>query len=344
MIHIDETKLINILSQPQYRPVRLRHLARYLKIDDVGYPEFRQLVKTLIKQGKLESDAQGIRLARAKPAQMGTFRRRRSGGGTIRVLHKSGSIFDELIVPSGYELDAAHLDVVEYEYLKLAGIKLPRTGQRMARVKKVVERSVRQYVGQYSEIERIGQVQIEGTYFDRPVFVGDASAKRAEPGDMVVVEFLRYPTADQPGEVVITEILGQAGEPGIDVLTVIRQFEIPDAFPAEVLADARQVAAQWSPDNIPDDRVDLTKQFVLTIDPVDAHDFDDALSLERLPDGQIALSVHIADVAAFVPENSSLDREAKLRGTSVYLPGKVIPMLPELVSNGLPVCSKIAIG
>src|SRR5205823_5416346 len=153
--------------------------------------------------------------------------------------------------------------------------------------------------------------------------------------DKVVVEMLRFPTLDERGEGVITEVLGPRGAPGVDTLTVVRAFELPDEFPEDVLAAAREAAETFDEHDL-DGREDLTKETIITIDPATARDFDDAISLSRDDEtGHWLLGVHIADVGHFAPLGSALDREARRRATSVYLPQKVIPMFPELISNGL---------
>src|SRR5205085_9260007 len=145
----------------------------------------------------------------------------------------------------------------------------------------------------------------------------------------------RFPTIDDRGEGVIAEVLGPRGAPGVDTLSVIRAFDLPDEFPADVLDEARAVAEEFDESDL-EGRDDLTKETIVTIDPVNARDFDDAVSLARDADtGHWLLGVHIADVSYFVPPGSALDREARNRGTSVYLPQRVLPMFPELISNGL---------
>ncbi len=145
---------------------------------------------------------------------------------------------------------------------------------------------------------------------------------------------IRYPSATHDGEGVVTEVLGQRGQPGVDTLTVLREFALPERFPEDVLQAARDEAEQF--DGTWDDgRRDLTELAVITIDPADARDFDDAISLERLDNGHWRLGVHIADVSHFVRPKTPLDREARERATSVYLPDRVIPMLPEVISNHL---------
>ncbi len=180
----------------------------------------------------------------------------------------------------------------------------------------------------------MGLVQVDGSDFPLPIVVGDPGVKDVQVDDKVVLEIVRYPTALRRGEGVITEVLGNEVNPGVDTLTILRQFQLPEEFPADVLEDAR-AQAQAFDGSIGDGRLDLTHLTVITIDPEDARDFDDAISLERLPEGHWRLGVHIADVSHFVRPRTALDREARDRGTSVYLPDRVIPMLPEVISNHL---------
>jgi ribonuclease R len=176
---------------------------------------------------------------------------------------------------------------------------------------------------------------VDGTVFSHSIYVGDPGAKEARPDDKVVIEMLRFPTAEDRGEGVITEILGPRGKPGVDLLSIIREFDLPDKFPEEVLEEARQQADAFREGDL-HGRQDFTADTVITIDPVDARDFDDAVGLTQdSKSGHWQLAVHIADVAHFAPPGSFLDREARKRGTSVYLPQRVLPMFPEVISNSL---------
>jgi ribonuclease R len=146
---------------------------------------------------------------------------------------------------------------------------------------------------------------------------------------------VRYPDDFHPGEAVILKVLGSLKNPAVDTLAVIHQYGLPEEFPPDVLEDARAQADRFNEEIIPPNRKDLTAVPTLTIDPVDARDFDDAISLSRNEKGNWELLVHIADVAFFVPVGTKLDDEAQKRGNSVYLPDRVIPMLPETISNHL---------
>jgi ribonuclease R len=155
-------------------------------------------------------------------------------------------------------------------------------------------------------------------------------------GDKVVVRLDDWQSRHVNPEGEIIEVLGPASAPGIDVLSIIRKYHLPTEFPSDVLRQAESIPEAVDAQQIAG-REDLRKQFIVTIDPDDARDFDDAINVEKLPNGGWQLGVHIADVAAYVEPGSALDREARRRGNSVYLPDRVIPMLPERLSNG--VCS-----
>ena len=153
----------------------------------------------------------------------------------------------------------------------------------------------------------------------------------------MVVEITEYPEYEKRAVGVITEVLGEAGEKDVDLKSVIVQHNLPDHFPEEVLAQARHAVESFDPDIERENRLDLSEEVICTIDPDDAKDYDDAISLKQTIEGHWELGVHIADVSFFVKEGSPLDVEAQKRGNSTYFPGFVIPMLPEMLSNG--VCS-----
>jgi ribonuclease R len=162
------------------------------------------------------------------------------------------------------------------------------------------------------------------------------SQTAATVGDKVVVRLDDWQSRHVNPEGEIIEVLGPASAPGVDVLSVIRKYHLPTEFPSDVLEQAERIPENVDAPQIAG-REDLRNQFIVTIDPDDARDFDDAINVEKLPNGGWQLGVHIADVAAYVQPGSALDREARRRGNSVYLPDRVIPMLPERLSNG--VCS-----
>ncbi|MFM8892709.1 MAG: ribonuclease R family protein [Planctomycetia bacterium] len=233
--------------------------------------------------------------------------------------------------PATATLDAATGDTVRVRLSRSRDAGRPGPA---GEVVEVVARRTTRFVGSYFEAAGGAWVRIDGTQFARPVAVGDPGAKGVHGDDKVVVEMVRFPTHLRDGEGVVVEVLGPAGKPGVDTLTVIHEFALPGPFPDVALAEARRQAERFR-EEVPEGRRDLTDRVIVTIDPADARDFDDAISLERIERGHWLLGVHIADVSHFVEEGSPLDQEARARGTSVYLPDRVIPMLPEIVSNNL---------
>jgi ribonuclease R len=263
---------------------------------------------------------------------VGVFKRAAGGYGFVRPEGAAvGDRSADIHVAAHASLDAASGDTVKVRLSPARDVRRPGPAGEIV---EVVSRRTTRFVGRYFEAANAGWVRIDGTAFARPVSVGDPGAKGVRENDKVVVEMVRFPRVGRDGEGVVVEVLGAAGDPGIDTLTVIREFGLPGPFPESVLEDARRQAARFT-EEVPPDRRDLTGSTVITIDPVDARDFDDAISLERIDRGHWLLGVHIADVCHFVREGSPLDQEARSRGTSVYLPDRVIPMLPEIVSNNL---------
>ena len=263
---------------------------------------------------------------------VGIFRRAAGGYGFVRPLEATaGDRSGDIHISAASALDAATGDTVRVRRARGRDVRRPGPAGEII---DVVQRRTTRFVGGYFEAAGGGWVRIDGTNFARPVPVGDPGAKGVRENDKVVVEMVRFPTHLRDGEGVIVEVLGAAGEVGVDTLTVIHEFGLPGPFPEGALAEARRQAERFR-EEVSAGRRDLTDRVIVTIDPVDARDFDDAISLERIDRGHWLLGVHIADVSYFVEEGSPLDQEARARGTSVYLPDRVIPMLPEIVSNNL---------
>ncbi len=269
----------------------------------------------------------------ARKSVVGRFSRSKHGYGFVRPLDVRSTDRDgDIRVPFVASADAANGDTVRVRITKESHVGRPGLS---GEVVEVIERRTTRFVGVAFQSAGEHWVQVDGTQFQRPVWVGDPGAKSVRDDDKVIVELIRFPSALQDGEGVIVEILGAADAPGVDTQTVIAEFGLPGPFPESVLEDARRQAEKFSSSSVPSDRQDLTGEIIVTIDPKDARDFDDAISLTHIERGHWLLGVHIADVAHFVPKGSALDQEALTRGTSVYLPDRVIPMLPEIVSNNL---------
>lgn len=326
-------QILTQLRKKGYKPLKPRDLAKKLGVTTPQYPEFRRALRDLSRDGRIEfGKNQTVRQTPTHGTVTGTFRRASTGTGFVRPTPIDGRTGPDVRVGEGHGLDAATGDVVL--------VRITRKPNRpdvlpAGEVLRVLERATRQFVGTYAERDGQGLVRIDGNLFARSVHVGDPGAKGARPDDKVVVEMVRFPTADERGEGVLTEVLGPHGKPGVDTLSVVRAYGLPDAFPEDALAEARLATENFSEDDL-EGREDFTGTLVVTIDPADARDFDDAIGLTLDPETlHWELHVHIADVGHFAPPGGPLDREARKRATSVYLPQRVLPMFPELISNHL---------
>ncbi|MFL5328243.1 MAG: ribonuclease R [Gemmataceae bacterium] len=327
-------RILQHVSQPGYTPLKPRGLARALGVTDADYGEFRRALKDMVNAGKLAfGKSHQVKPAGEKGAVLlGIFRRTPNGRGFVRPQAIEGKPpVKDIPIAEGRELDAATGDEVQISFLPSRG----EGGVRFAAVVRVLERATRQFVGVYHERDGDGLVRVDAAVFSHSIYVGDPGAKGAKPDDKVVIEMLRFPSPEDAGEGVIVEVLGKQGTPGVDTLSVIRAYDLPDKFSEDALEEARTAAAGFHENDL-EGREDLTGELIITIDPAEARDFDDAISLTRDEEsGHWLLGVHIADVGHFAQPGGALDAEARTRATSVYLPQKVIPMFPELISNGL---------
>ncbi len=326
-------QILRALQHKSYEPLKPKALAKKLGIGEPQYAEYRRVLRTLHRQRRIEvAKNSTIRLVQPHGTVAGVYRSSANGYGFVRPHPTEKGAPQEIFIPRGEGLDAATGDEVLVRILK----KPSRPDQSASgEVLEVVERATRQFVGTYFERGGEGYVRVDGTVFSHSIYVGDPGAKGARPDDKVVFEMVRFPGPEDRGEGVITEILGARGQPGVDTLSVIKAFGLPEAFPEEALQEAREAAAAFKEKDL-HGREDFTKTVVITIDPADARDFDDAVSLTQ--DGQSGhwqLTVHIADVGHFAPPGGPLDLEARRRATSVYLPQRVLPMFPEIISNNL---------
>lgn len=337
-------RLLAHLGHDRYVPTNVAQLAVDLAVDD---PEsFRQAVRDLAQEGALIVSDQGIvqlpSYEDLPPTIEGEFRGTGKGFGFFRpgVTTREGDLF----IPPGATGDAMSGDRVRVAVIDDRQRARRDPGKRFAgEVIEILQRKRSSFTG---TIEKRGTDfvvipdarELEG----RPVVVKDAESKYAKPGDKVVFEMTSYPEGDWLGEGVLVRVLGEAGEPDIETQAVIAAYALPDReFPEACVEQAREATRgfdeaveEFRRSGRLEDRLDLTGEFITTIDPPDAKDYDDAISIKRLGEGW-ELAVHIADVAHFIPAGSALDVEAAARGNSVYLPRLVIPMLPEVLSNGI---------
>lgn len=327
--------ILTYIREHIHHPLKMKELARALEVPIDEYRHFRAEVKRLLDSGELVM-LKRSRLGLPGPMNLitGQFQMTKSGNGFVS---KTGTPIasanpDDILIPPHATLTALDGDIV---LVRIGPIR----GDRVSgEVIKVVSRSGKRIVGTFRAQRHFLFVTPDNPRLHRDFYVTEETASGAEEGEKVVAELVAWDNPHLNPEGRVLERLGRPGDPGVDMLTVLRAYDLPTSFPPQVLSEAEESAARFGselPDTITG-RVDLTHECIFTIDPVDAKDHDDAISVTKETDGY-RLGVHIADVSYFVPENSALDTEALRRGNSVYLPGMVVPMLPEILSND--VCS-----
>ncbi|MBN1422591.1 MAG: ribonuclease R [Planctomycetes bacterium] len=293
-------------------------------------PAFRPIVKEHFKTGRLIHGWPGAFTGPEVGREVvGTYRGHPRGFGFV--VPESPDAHGDLFIPEGSARSAVTGDTVRAVVAGRPG----RRGILVGSVVEVLSHGERRFVGVAEREGRAWIVRPDGKRLPFSIHAPDAGAKGIRNGDKVVVELVTEPTGDRPATGAILERLGPAGRLDVDALSILRTFRIPDVFPEAAIEDAREVVAAYARE--PDDggRTDLRDLLLVTIDPDDAKDFDDAISVRRIRAGLWELGVHIADVASFVAEGGPLDETARERGNSVYLPRHVVPMLPEIISNGV---------
>jgi ribonuclease R len=334
---VDSKTITQFICGRRYSPMSTSDLAEHFKIDDSESQQFCDLLKELELKGEIVR-IKKEQYANPKKANLlvGVLDANQKGFGFV-VPAKEG-ISDDIYVDSEGLGSAMHGDIV---VVRLPSTKKRKKGRRqrkkesnVGKIIRVLHRENETVVGTLKKSRHFNYVAPDNSKLPRDIYVSMDDPKGAEHGDKVIVKIDQWPTRHLHSEGTIVEILGKDGEPAVDIKSIIHQFKLPFEFNESTIAETQDLQQPVSPTEI-GARLDLRDELIITIDPDDAKDFDDAISLKKDKKGNWFLGVHIADVSYYVNEDSSVDKEARKRGTSVYLPGTVIPMLPEVLSNGI---------
>jgi len=331
MLEIFKKQILNFLARRDYKPLKLSRLARLLGVSAEDYPAFKTAFKQLQQNGRVVIGAGNlVSLPQMAGWITGTFRANPKGFGFVTPIEPNSH--GDLFISPGSTREAITGDTVVAVVVRKGkrGGKMQFAGE----IVEILQRGQNRFAGTLQRHKDGWFVIPDGRGFVEPIAVDDVGAKEAKANDKVVVEILKFPTEKYFARAVIVELLGKAGRYASETASIIQQFQLAGEFDRQCLAQAGRAADKFDGEDT-GDREDITAETVITIDPPDAKDFDDAISLAKDKDGNVVLGVHIADVSCFVEADSALDIEAGQRGNSVYLPGKTIPMLPEILSNGI---------
>lgn len=328
--------VIKFIRSKKYSSMDSHGLARQFEVDDQGFDEFCKMLNNLEVEGeiiKIKKD----QYACPKKLQMvvGTLECKPDGYGFV--LPACKDIKNDVFVTVENMGGAMHDDLVVVQLPFKKHVKKKKDGRShklgSGKIVDILKRSNDSVIGILKKSRKLNYVVPDNAALVKDIYVVDEDLNGAEIDDKVIVKIIQWPTRHLHPEGEVTKILGKEDDPGVDIQSVIYQFKLPNTFSDDTNREAANVSETISDEEYKN-RVDLRKETIITIDPEDAKDFDDAISLKRAGDNWI-LGVHIADVSYYVKPGTHIDDEARKRGTSVYFPGEVIPMLPEKLSNGI---------
>lgn len=316
------------MKEEAYKPLTAEELASRLEIDQGDLPRFFEVLREMEREGDIiQTRKRRYGIPEKMDLIVGRLQCHQKGFGFVI---PRDEMYEDIYIPADGINEAMHNDRVIAKIVRGKSEGHRTEGE----IIRILERANKKVVGTFEKSRYFGFVVPDDSRILYDIYIPQEESMGAREGDKVVAEITLWPERRRNPEGRIVEVLGHKSDTGIDVLSIIRSHDIPEEFPPEVLREAEAV-----PDRIGEgdlkNRVDLRDMRIVTIDGSDAKDLDDAVSIKKLPNGNYRLGVHIADVSHYVRENSALDKEAYKRGTSVYFLDRVIPMLPQGLSNGI---------
>lgn len=322
-----KNRILGLINETAYKPMPIDELVMIFAEDRIEKSEVKALVQEMFEDGELFINKKG-KVGSLKSYSMvkGRYGFTRKTFGFVTSEKDNSDIY----IDSDDRNGAFDGDTVLVKITKEPTGRMNKEGV----VIKILERANREIVGLFHENNSFGFVIPDNKKFDNDIFIPKKYFSGAKNNDKVVCKIEVWPDDKKKPEGIITEIIGQSGERFVEIDSIVRSHGFQEEFPEKVIAQLEMIENKVKPNEI-EGRLDLREKMIYTIDGDDSKDFDDAISVEILDNGNYELGVHIADVTHYVKENSPLDREALRRGTSVYMVDKVIPMLPQKLSNGI---------
>lgn len=316
--------IYDFMCEDMYVPMKIKELCIVLGVTKQDRPVLERILMELQEEGKIELSKRGKYSKAESKNVTGVFTAHQRGFGFVTIEGENEDIF----IPGDKVNGAMHMDTVEIAVLPTTSGK-----RKEGAVLKVIERGMKHVVCTYEASENFGFAVPDNTRFGSDIFIPKGKSMGAVAGHKVVVEVTSYGKKDKKPEGRVVEIIGHINDPGTDILSIVKAYDMPVEFSEKIMHQVENVSKEVTDADMAG-RMDLRDWTMVTIDGEDAKDLDDAVSLFMDGDNYV-LGVHIADVSNYVQEHSALDVEALKRGTSVYLVDRVIPMLPHALSNGI---------
>ena len=321
-----EQKILDFMSDEDYVPMKAKEIAMIMRVPRNEYHEFLEIIGKLELELKIEKNRKNRYSLSKKTYYLGKYRKNAKGFGFVKIEEQENEIY----ISKENSLNALNGDQVLIEIIEEEN-KIKRAEGKIVRILKHEKDTL---VGTFQNNKNFGFVVPDDKNFGTDIYISKKNFGKARNNHKVLVKIIKYPEKNKKAEGKIIEVLGNVNEAGVDMLSIIKEHNLPSTFPEPVVDEAKKYGNRIDEKDIPN-RVDLRGKIIFTIDGEDAKDLDDAVSVEKLENGNYKLNVHIADVSYYVKENSLLDKEALIRGTSIYMLERVIPMLPRELSNGI---------
>ena len=320
--------VLNFIKDEKYVPMKAKDIAFILGVPKQMYNDFHQILNELESEFKIQSTKKGkYMLVDENAYKVGILRLNQKGFGFVKINDSD----DEVFIPSENINHALNEDEVLVEIIENA---VDSKEHKEGKIIKILKHEKNTLVGTFQNSRNFGFVVPDDKKFGTDIFISKKDFGKARNNQKVVVKITKFAEKGRKAEGKIIEVLGNRDEAGIDMLSLVKEYNLPYEFPEPVLKEAKSLDINITEKDIKT-RLDLRDKELFTIDGEDAKDLDDAVCVEKNKDGNYVLGVHIADVSNYVKENSQLDKEAVIRGTSVYMMDRVIPMLPKELSNGI---------
>ena len=318
--------ILNFMKDENYTPMKAKEIAMFLGVPKKEYNQFLDTIKYLEENYKIVKNKKNRYRLIGENFVEGTYRKNQRGFGFVKIENRE----DEIYIAKEDSLNALNGDRVLIEITE----EQNKVKRAEGKIKKIIKHEKETVVGTFQESRNFGFVVPDDKAFGTDIFISKGKFLNAKNNQKVVVKITKYPRKGKNAEGEIVEVLGSIDEAGVDMLSLIKEYDLPSEFPQNVIEEAKKYGDKIDEKEI-QNRIDCRKHIIFTIDGEDAKDLDDAVRVIKLDNGNYRLDVHIADVSHYVREGSLLDREAQIRGTSVYMLSRVIPMLPKELSNGI---------
>jgi len=326
-----EKLILDFMNEDSYVPMKAKEIAILLNVPKKEYKDLIVILNKLEEEYKIQKNRKNkYSLIDNTKFVTGTYRANEKGFGFVKIDTKTINSDEEIYISKSNTKKSLNGDTVLVEIIDNQEIK----GHVEGRIVKILKHEKDTIVGVFTKSRNFGFVVPDDRKLGTDIFISKSNIGKAKNSDKVVVKILKYPEKGKNAEGKIIEVLGKVDQAGVDMLSLIKEYKLPYEFPVQVLEEAKSIREEISKKDIPN-RLDLRDEEIFTIDGEDAKDLDDAVCVKKLENGNYELGVHIADVSYYVKENSKLDKEAIIRGTSIYMLDRVIPMLPKELSNGI---------